>query len=551
MSIFGNRSFLITLVTLVCCAALLGIAYVRGLQRGMEAVIEWGPDYAQNAIAIAISDLVYNFNLGYVAAGQVTAKLWNTIEGGATPGDLNILPRLHDADLINRAIKEASELGTITPGYVDQGGLISMYFQDLGYVDFIKLAFRLFGMQIQSLYLLFFVLFGLSVGLFIITFKGNLLASVTIVAITFTFLAEINSTIFDENMPTVYGLRYPGTLAIVPTVHLMLLIVWRLPPSFWNVVLTIPQAALLVFAIKLRSPAQWGMIAIAAIVGISFLAALWKGFRLRQGWELATAKALPTLVRWPLILMVALMIAHSVYMRAAVHPVYDSDDTLTSHNFWDTLFMDYAAFDEDARALSDYQVGQEIGYNAGRIYAKQQHLVSDPAHLGSALTGTTLRIGFNDQLMRRIFLRYFSQHPLRVLRGYLIENPIRTTRIFLGATLGIGGIPSGLCCAIPSAFPSWVWVGGLAICFGFAAALTFLPWDRAKAAHLFYALAVIGVASALPLIMITPNPIIYLADVLIVWPAALYVTVPLLIGLIVKALIAQRIERPRRESVTA
>jgi hypothetical protein len=73
---FSNRGrLLITLVTIVCCALLLGDTYDRGLRRGMATAIEWGPFSFQISLACAITDSVYRFNLGYACAAPVYAKL--------------------------------------------------------------------------------------------------------------------------------------------------------------------------------------------------------------------------------------------------------------------------------------------------------------------------------------------------------------------------------------------------------------------------------------------------------------------------------------------
>ncbi len=160
-------ALLLTLAALACCAVLIRAAYDRGLERGMAGAIEWGPNYAVLSLRAAITDLIRHENSGYVAAGEVARKLTEILDLG-NPDAKSVISRLHDPTIINQAITEAAEARPEIHSM--DHGLQSLYQNDLGYIDYAKLAFSLFGLKIESLYLLFFVLFGMNVGAFIISF---------------------------------------------------------------------------------------------------------------------------------------------------------------------------------------------------------------------------------------------------------------------------------------------------------------------------------------------------------------------------------------------
>ncbi len=220
---------------------------------------------------------------------------------------------------------------------------------------------------------------------------------VAIVAVTFGFYAEMNSSIFMLEMPTVYGFRYPAVLAIVPTLHLSLLLIWQQRLTLGHLLLAVPQVMVLILAIKMRASAQWSLIVVLAIIACQLsanLVAQWKAQPVRR---LAILDAAWTALRWPGVLLIGLVLLHGAYMRAILHPVYETDDVLTSHPFWHVIFINAAAFDPDvlelAATVGPISGGDELGFNMAKIWAKRNHLFENPVSYTSPLTGTTIRMG--------------------------------------------------------------------------------------------------------------------------------------------------------------
>jgi hypothetical protein len=512
VNFFRLRKIWFASATLFLCGLLLGATYDRGLARGMDHAIEWGPNSAQLAIAVAISDVVYHLNLGYVAHNAVAQKLYKVIEQ-SDPLDASMIPRLHDARVINDALKQASQLGPLEPGSFDNNTLVSMYYNDLGFVDYIELAFSIFGLKIQSLYSLFFLLLGISVAAFVCAFPKNVLAAGIIVAICFGFLAEINSTIFIDFMPSVYGLRYPSVLAIVPALHLGLLLAWRQRLSPVAVLLATAQVLILILAIKLRGSAGWALIFLLAVAAVQFVVALITNWRRGEDRRIVVIDAIGSACRWPLLLTLGLVLLHGAYLRQSLHPVYDTDDVIARHGLWHTLYINLAGFDRGALQLSGHSTrsGDDVGYSASILYAKSHHLFVDPLHFGSPLTGTTIRQQFHDNLMRRVFLGYAIENPSRVLDVFLIEKPEILVRQFFAMA--------------PIAFPSWTRLAGCGLVLAFSTALMLLPWRAPQAGSLLWFLPLLVTCIGVPNIIGGPD-LMYMGDIYIVWPIAGYVGLP-------------------------
>ncbi len=506
-----RRSVIIVAVTLLCCAALLRTAFYHGVERGMDAALD-EPGYPLVALAAAIGDMAFGSNAGYVADPAVLKTLFGEIVGPAFTEAAR--PRLRNAPVINHAINKVYNESKVSGP--SKGLVVSMYFNDLGFIDYIKLAFRLFDMEIQSLYRLFFVLLAGSLVVFVLAFPGNVFASTAAIAISFVFLAEINSAIFNDLNHTVYGFRYPSVLGVIPTLHLALLVAQRERFTPLAFCLALPQALLLIFAISMRSSAQWGLIALFAIASLQFVQALWANWSRQQDRRILVLDAGCAFIRWPLLLTICLVLLHGAYMRAALHPVYDSDDVLPQHVFWHTSFVNYAAHDSQALALAEGATGDEIGYKAARLYAKRVGLAANPESLGSPLTNTTLRQALHDKLMRRVFLSYILANPFRVLNVYLYEKPTATIRNFMRV--------------VRTGFPNWFTIGSGIVVLTFFPALLLLPRTVDERRAIIVTLGAMAIAVPIPILVGASYPYFYLSELLIVWLTMFYLGIPLITG---------------------
>jgi hypothetical protein len=486
----------------------------------MGAALEYGTPLV--ALAAAVTDFSLNRNLGYVAPSEVMRALWEPFGLTDPNPDMEVVfSRLHDAALIDRALADAAAVRPSELHAMDTG-LQSMYYQDLGYVDYAKLAFSLFGLKIESLYVLFFVLLGISTGAFILAFSENPFAMIAVIAVSFGFYVELNSSIFSSSMPTVYGFRYPSVLGILPTLHLSLLLLSKQRLSLGQLALATVQAALLIFSIKMRASAQWGLIVLLAIAACQFLTSLISCWEPQRDRRLAVLDAAQATLRWPILLLAGLMLVHAAYMRAVLHPVYETDDVLTGHPFWHVILINIAPFDPDlvARAgtVGTVTSNDDVGFHMARIWAKENHLFENPSSYGSPLTHTTTRIGLHEKIMRHVYLEYVARHPLRMAKLYLVEKPLLTARIYWTT--------------LQNAFPASTLPIGAGASLVFALGLLFLPWQPDQPRTLAFVLILMALATMLGPIATFPSPPFYLADLIIVWLTASILALPLAAGFV-------------------
>lgn len=504
----GLRGLLLFAVALALCGAMVGQLYRGGLERGMDHAIAWGPESEENAFAVALSDLVYHLNKGYVGYQAVKDRLVETIdpEGSAAPA---VWPRLRDAALLNEALAKASSLGALTPGFIDDHSLFSMYYDDLGFVDYIKLAFLSFGERIQSLYALYFVLLGLSVAAFLLSFPFSTVALLVLIGAVFQFWAEIQGPLFDASMPTLYGMRHSSVLAIIPAWHLALLAFWRVRPTPRILAGAIIQALILLLAMTIRGSAQWTLLVLASL----FVLLALRSFRRRGPLLLDAVRAAYDAIRWPFVLLLVVMAVHGAALQAALHPIYLSDDVLPRHGLWHSAYLGLQTSPEIRAITRATNTEDATAYGAALSYMIRRNYLRDDQSYHASATGL-LRQGLHDKIMRQVYFEFVGKHPWLTLKVYLVEKPRALAARYL---------------EILGRYPAPVWAAGGCLLAGLLLLLPFAPpIDRRERRGVLILLPLMVFWSGFPILIAYPVAHA-MVDPMLVWTAALFVA--LLLGL--------------------
>ncbi len=448
-----------TMAVLVLAAAIIGLTMSTAIWRGMHHAMAIGPG-DQTAIAISLSSSVYNIEFGYIGLKQVADKIhehWNRGAQGWT--DLETLKvNYRDAGLLNAGIRAAASLASPTPGFVSDGTLISMNSKDIGQVDYVTLAFRLFGLQIESLFYFYFTIVGLSALVFILTFRDDVHALAIVLCTLAAYFIALHLAVFDSvATPTYFGMQHGATMCLVAMWHFVFLLVSKRKPTPWVVVGAVVQLAILILAWRMRGTTWW----VFALLVLLALVAARPHLRLRQFGRLqfrppgfgrfarafrrATVVAAKSTIpfaekalRWPIILLFAGVLGSSLYDRAALHPVYSTDDVMPGRGFWSDAFLGLAAYDPHllgprvATAARRLGPGEELRWWATRDYMDRIRLArwdgrldpSQPAPgLKSEWTGVGLRAAFQEQMARGAFIDAVKNRPVRALLVYVVKKP--------------------------------------------------------------------------------------------------------------------------------
>jgi hypothetical protein len=410
-------SILFPVLTAILSALIIWSVFTGGVRRGMDHAIAWGPESENAGIAIAISELLHGLDsyVGYTVVYDTLNKVMKRGTSGAS--DPKLPSNLTNGDLLNEAIAAAVALGPQPDSFVANRTLMTMVYDDIGIVDYDKIAFSLFGFTIQSLYYLFFGTLSLSSAVFLIQFWRSPAAQVVLLATLLAFYMELESLVFSQHMPSFWGMRHGSTLALVPVWHLALLMVYRSRLTLMAAILALVQVAILVLAIRIRGSAAWTVIFMAALV-VFFTVQAWR--ELAPG-EKSFAKIAKSALRWPFVLLLIGLLSSKIYTDSRLHQAYFTDDIMPYHGAWHSAYLGLA-LSPALSAATGAAVTDRAGYDAALAYLRKKGFISAEAEYLSPWTAT-YKMRLHDNTMRAVYLSIVREYPLSVLGLHLYWKP--------------------------------------------------------------------------------------------------------------------------------
>jgi hypothetical protein len=300
-------------------------AFRLGLERGFEHTIG-AESYGRLGFATcaAITDLAHHGSGGYVCNTVVETVLTYAgltgDEQALTALSTKYPDNLRDQTLIDNAIKKAV-LFPITPAHTQIRGAGS---DDIGMVDFVKLAFTLFGYNLISLYLTYFMILSASVWAFFHAFSDRPAYLGALAVAVLAHLAHLGSSLFDFT-PSTFGSvtnpRFLSAIAIIPGLHIAFSMMSNTRIDLSRAILIAFQACIVVFAISIRAVAIWVPFGLAILGTVLWL----------------TRRSPRPL--WPLGILLAIWVVHAVYVTQVLNPIYARMGGTGSHTLWHSIYF--------------------------------------------------------------------------------------------------------------------------------------------------------------------------------------------------------------------
>ncbi|MCK6450942.1 MAG: hypothetical protein L6R19_08825 [Alphaproteobacteria bacterium] len=448
------------MAALLLAAAIIGLTMSSAIRRGMDHAVAISPD-EQAAIAISLSRSLTTLKLGYLGLKQVSDKLgeyWNRDAQGWDDIE-KLKSNYRDAALINAGLEAAASLGIQSPGYVSDGTLFAMNSNDIGQVDYVTLAFALFGTGIESLFYLYFFLVGLSAFVFILTFRDNICALVILLGTLSAYCIELQLGVFDPvAMPSYFGVKHGSTMCLVAFWHFVFLLLTKREPSPAVIVGSVVQLGILVLAWRMRSAVTWAFLflfvqALATarprvrlaqfrhvrlwpprIVGIakSLRRSIWIGAKSFVPFANAT-------LRWPVVVLLAGLLGSVLYDRASLHFAYSTDDIMPGRGVWTDAYLGLAAYDSRvlsprvAAAVRARGLSENVRWWVARDYMDRTRFVAWDGNphgsqaapgIVSEFAGVGIKAPLQEQYARSAFMEAVKRSPVRVLIVYLLRKPL-------------------------------------------------------------------------------------------------------------------------------
>jgi hypothetical protein len=417
---------------LAAVAGLLIFAAFRvGLVRGFDHAIS-AEGYQRLAFGLdaAIARMDYGIG-GYVFNQSIAA----TLASGGFSADPAVLAgvgttfpdNLHDAHLLDAAIARATHL----PATIEKEPVITFVNDDLGIVDFSTISFALFGSNLLSLYLTYFLLFAISACVYGWTFRGRIPELSLLVVVLAAHYVVLCSPLFDslgnQSLASVNNPRFLSVLGIIPTLHIVLATIDGLPLRRRQVAAVLAQSLLLSLAIEIRASASWTVLTIC-------LAAIAVLLRLRKEAPRPTAGSGTLAVAgrlgrrlWPVLASVAVVIAAQLYLSAALDQAYRRDGASPHHVVWHAIFYSLQFNPAwEGRFASQYTFegriarGDDLPLAASLDYLRRH----PPIDRATLFEGGSLRVTARETYARKAFFEFVLDHPRYVFETFFIFKPL-------------------------------------------------------------------------------------------------------------------------------
>ena len=309
----NKRIIIITLIAVV-----LIYTFMESVNKDMERTVSVTPTNLM-AISIAISEAKYGLTgyTGYTNLLKIFLR------------DLSLFPASRD-DIYNSKIKEALDYGK----YNDpKSGGLHLIWNDVGMVTYFKLAFKLFGYKIQSVFYLYFLLLLVSIYTFVVTFRKQIrLLSILLLFVCSHFVVVMATATVGGELQ-VSNARFFPVLAIVPSFYLTLLALGKHKINLLTLSGTIIQTFILILIIYARSSAIYQLVFLPSILFIAFIW-YWKETK-------KIKEALKSIQFLPLAIVFFAFFLLKLHLMTGLHHSYDT--ARHKHHFWGAALVGLSA----------------------------------------------------------------------------------------------------------------------------------------------------------------------------------------------------------------
>jgi hypothetical protein len=290
--------------------------------------------WASAAIPVALSSMNLGNKSNYT--GLVDAKeifliaTRNSFENKAVDAGISAILSLQDKNLSTATYL----LGT----------------DDKGIVDYIKVAFYIFGYQSISLIYLYGFLLFLSSLIFYLRFSNNLGSIVTLTCFLLAHAYVMPPVTVNSQLQTFLALRFMSTLAMIPTLYLMFeMVKFTTPPHplFNNLIIFfgLIQLTIILFILQVRFSSIWLVVCIISFSIFIFLTKIFYPLTSKRYYRLKASLGITVLLILGLISLskykhytydqsyfevggASHVFWHSIYSGLSYHPQYSKENKI-------------------------------------------------------------------------------------------------------------------------------------------------------------------------------------------------------------------------------
>jgi len=386
---------------LLTLAALFAANIGRTVSLGMQ---DYSPIWVLDAIPAALSDLAFGQRGDYASLKVVSSTYY---------GYLSNHP--HDSRGVAEAVRQVLSLD---PSRMSRETIL-LGGDDKGIVDFVKIAFRLFGYASERIIVVYYLLLFISIALLVLANGETLLPQL----IAGTFLAGhyliLPMVFFNLQLQSVLALRFLPVLGMMACLH-CLFFVHRPDISSVKLAALAGQAALLLFTVHLRSVAMWE-IGVVMIYG----AAAWTMSLFRPPSSNNGNRAVVLL---PAGLLAAGLLALGGYRRLAYDERYLRGDQIATRPIWHNM-LSGLAFDPVLADEYKFKVDDLSELRAVGIYLTERGRIEEWKRMGGTSPGySRIRWASYDPAARDFLFSIIRSQPGEFIAAFAKHRPLALIR---------------------------------------------------------------------------------------------------------------------------
>ena len=412
----------------------------NGIQKNLNKVMPEAIDDQVNAISIAISELKFGADYGYLGYTMVKN---NFKSGGITkdPIVLKVLKakfpeNLNNPKFIENSFKKALE--TNLPRNDNYGlknkNLHSLIYADLGLVDYFKISFSLFGFNSDAPFILFYFILFLQIIFFLISNFQNKFYFFIPIIFLIGFNTIINSGTFNDiEVGTVFNPRFISILSVIPSFHLAMMLLNHKKIDKIQYLLFFLQSIILFFVYFMRGSLAWIFVLLFFMI-LSLILIYF--YNKKKGFKNIDIKKISKIL---IIMTVPFFFLKSFYL-VKMHESYFYDDFLPHHLKFHNAYLGLAFNipDFEKKYGDDHKLSQEDKFplDDGIAYNKTRRILIDdfkydPNFFLSDLSGT-IKMRLHDSIIKKEYFKFALNNTQDFIDAHIIkfQNLLNINKIF-------------------------------------------------------------------------------------------------------------------------
>jgi hypothetical protein len=421
---------------------IFGATFRAGIDRGMDQLVsQEGYGRVLNAIAAVMTEQRFRQE-GYALSNCIYEALYRrgftTDPEVAKQLGVKVPDNLASALFLDKVLQDVQrDLPKLSDNCGLGEGVRGLGGDDVGYVDFAKIAFFLFGVQIRALYYLFFMIYGLTLLCALVERNRDRLGQVVLLTVAgMIYVSCYYSDFLVIPQPAGSGNmlnpRFIPVLAVIPGIHILIMLADKAPSDWRRIAIVIFQSGIIFFAIHMRVSAIWWAPAIFAAAVTLFLLSL-KGLSTRcDSWRVAIHRGLTA--QWPALIVLVVVFGGLKLVGWSLHPTYRQGGWVSYHTVWHAIYYSlqmHPQYVEKYGADHEGKSGDEMPVAGALAYLKR-HPEEDKPEL--FIAGRSLKYTALEHLDRLAFFEFLRRDPWFVFETFFIVKGKAIWATFINAT---------------------------------------------------------------------------------------------------------------------